>query len=77
MYQVFYESVFEKCNKGARGEEEIIGANPEIPLIYMGGPHNLSWAASRGSHKQKDESYIHKHMELQHKGRSQTLFYGC
>ena len=31
-----YENICGTCNKGAKGKEEVVGSNPDIPSIYVG-----------------------------------------
>ena len=70
-----YENICNICNKGAGGKDEVVGADPNIPSIYVGETSRTvqergaeHWAAARGSQKAKEGSHMAKHQELCHPG---------
>ena len=72
---IVYENIFNICNKGAGGKDEVVGADPDIPSIYVGETSRTvqergaeHWAAARGSQKAKEGSHMAKHQELCHPG---------
>ena len=71
-----YENVFAVCKKGARGKEEVVGSNPDVPSFYVEKTSctiyertNEHWGAAKGSRAAWAKSHKAKRQELIHDNR--------
>ena len=70
-----YENICGDCNKGAKGKDEVVGSNPDVPSIYVGETSRTiferakeHWGAALGSTAARAKSHIAKHQEMVHGG---------